>query len=379
MKHRSYLSLIVAAAFALNAHAQEQTFQRNKVLVEKHTGINCGYCGPADVYYLSYLGRHPELDGKIITMRHNSYGSQDALSIPSLHRSLSTTWGVNGWPKFLIDRCDYQNGTHYMNAGAYLEVYQVFESATYDGLNTRYKTPTYLSLSLDGCLYDPVTRQITVHASGDVTKNLPDLRFHAFLTQDDCLSYGTFDYENEVSRTCLNADLNGDPLTVNNGRYEVTLTTTLAERYGGINVNPDNMRLVVFVSTFNSSDFSDSEVHNADCVMLNELPIDSNHSCEAPTISFSDDNFVFESPTPGAVYYYDIQPYEGSVDLAKPEAAEEPAFVVTAFARAQGYGISPTTTRIFSLSELTGNAADVDGNGTITVSDLGKLINLLKK
>lgn len=379
MKLRIFLSLIVAAAFALNANAQVQTFQRNKVLVEKHTGINCQYCGPADVYYLGHLARHPELDGKIITMRHNSYRSQDALSIPLLHSSLSSTWGVNGWPKFLIDRCDYQNGEHFYNASAYLEAYQVFEASTYNGLNIRYNTPTYVSLSLDGCLYDPVTREITVHASGKVTKNLPNLRFHAFLTQDDCLSYGTFDYENESSRACLNSDINGDPLTVTNGRYDVTLKASLAQKYGGVNVVPENMRLVVFVSTFNSSDFSNSEVHNADCVMLTELPIDLYHLCEPPTIDFANGSFVLKSSTPGAVYYYDIQPYAGSIDLAHPEAAEEPAFTVTAFARAEGYGISSTTTRIFRLSELTGDAADTDGNGTISISDLTTLIQMLSK
>lgn len=377
MKTRSFLSLIVAAAFALNAHAQEQTFQRNKVLVEKHTGVLCTYCAPADVAYLEHLGRFPELDGKVITMRHNSY-RPDQLTISSLHNSLSSTWGVNGWPKFLIDRSD-ANGGHYMNADAYLEPWEIFYATDNSKIVKRLNQPTYLSLSLDGCLYDPVTRQITVHASGEATKTLPDLRFHAFLTQDDCLSYGTYDYENESSRACLNADLNGDPLTVTDGRYEVTLTGTLAERYGGIDVNPDNMRIVVFVSTFNSSDFSHSEVHNADCVMLHDLPIDSNHSCEAPIIGFSEGSFVFESPTPGAVYYYDIQPCKGSIDLAHPEAAEEPAFVVTAFARAEGYGISPTATRTFSLSELAGDAADVDGNGTITVNDLGQLIQMLKK
>lgn len=378
MKLRSYLSLIVAAAFALNANAQVQTFQRNKVLVEKHTGINCQYCGPADVAYLEHLARHPELDGKVITMRHNSYRVQDALSILSLHQSLKSTWGVNGWPKFLIDRCD-PNGDHYMNADAYLEPWEIFQSSTTSKVAKRLTQPTFLSLSLEGCLYDPATRQITVHASGEVTKSLPNLRFHAFLTQDDCISAGTFDYENESSRACLNSDINGDPLTVTNGRYDVTLKATLAERYGGVNVNPDNMRLVVFVSSFDSSDFSDSEVHNADCVMLTELPIDLNHSCEAPTISFSNGSFVLKSPTPGAVYYYDIQPYAGSIDLAHPEAAEEPAFTVTAFARAEGYGISSTTTRIFRLSELTGDAADTDGNGTISVSDLTTLIKMLSK
>lgn len=375
MKNRAYASLIFAAAFALNTSAQVQTFQRNKVLVEKHTGIRCGYCAPADAGYISHLNQHPELDGKVVTMRHNSY-SEDALSLP-FHRTLSTMWEVKGWPTFLIDRCDI-NGGRYYNAMGYHEDWQVFQSSTYNGLNRRLAQPTYLSLSLDGCLYDPVTRQITVHASGEVTKNLPDLRFHVFLTQDDCMSYDA-DYENEVSRACLNSNINGDPLTVTDGRYEVTLTSTLEERYGGINVNPDNMRLVVFVSSFNYDDFSDSEVHNADDVMLRDLPIDEDNLCEAPTISFSEGSFVFESSTPGAVYYYDIQPCEGSIELATPEASDEPAFVVTAFARAQGYGISPTTTRIFSLSELTGNAADVDGNGTITVSDLGHLIKLLKK
>lgn len=378
MKSRYFLLLLVTAALALNANAQVKTFQHNKVLVEKHTGIRCGFCAPADVAYLSHLDQHPELEGKIITMRHNSYGFSDALSIESLHRALSSMWDIHGWPTFIIDRCDV-NGEHYYNAMGYQVDWQVFLSSTYNGLNRRLGQPTYLSLSLDGCLYDPVTKKITVHAKGEVTKTLPNLRFHAFLTQNDCLPNGTFDYENEVSRTCLNENVNGDPLTVTDGQYEVLFTSTLDEKYGEIDVNPSNMRLVVFVSTFDYSDFSDSEVHNADCVMLKDLPIDTNNLCEAPTISFSNGEFVFESPTPGAVYYYEIQSCEGSIDLANSTSAEEPTFTVTAFARAEGYGISPTTTRTFRLSELTGNAADIDNNGTIAVGDLSKLIQILKK
>ena len=162
---------------ALTAQAQERTFQRNKVLVEKHNGQGCVNCPAAEKVLEHYLSTTSNADNVVI-MRHHNYPSSGNLRL-SFHTDLSSDWSTNlGWPKMQADRYSFaddksSSSSHYFEASSF---------SYYNIVDTRMQTPTYVSLSFDGSSYNPDTRKLRVTLSGEVTKKLPFLRINAFIT-----------------------------------------------------------------------------------------------------------------------------------------------------------------------------------------------------
>lgn len=344
-----------------------QTFQRNKVLVEKHTGLNCGYCPSGDAAFRGYLGRHPEHENHVIEIRHNSYGAIDFMYVPGLHSRLSSCWEVRGWPCYMVDRCD-PNGNRYTNAGGYHISWTYWNGESYDPITPRYTKPTHVSLSLDGSSYDPATRQLIVHLSGQVTQSLPDLCVNVYLAQNKISGYTSDSYQH-VTRAYLANDVDGDALTPIDGVYDVTYTTTLQDKYAGVNADPDNMEVIAFISSFNSEDFTYSEVHNADCVSLTSLPAVALPHCASPEIGLQDGTLHFTSETEGATYSHS---YSSSfVPLTGAEGYLDMAFTVTATAHAEGHASSLPTMRTFTLRDLLTQRNMTTGVGLNDVHDLG--------
>lgn len=379
----------LCCTMALTAQAQERTFQRNKVLVEKHTGQGCSACPGADNILMNHLTSRNLLENVAI-IRHYNYPSSGNLRL-GFHDSLSGIWGINAWPKLQVDRFGFvesdksDRNSHFFDASVL---------NAYNAVERRVQTPTYVSLSLDGSTYDPATKKLSVTLSGEVTKDLPYLRANVFITQSGISAYqaGQSDYiHDEVSRDYLMNDVFGEPLTVNtDGTYRVTFEKTLSDKYGTLSTVPEDMNVVVFINShFNSSadyysqDFSTCEVHNADVVALLDLPEIS--PCATPSIDYVNCAFVCTSSTPGAVCHYDVQPCmqtaaaaEGAIDY------NAPAFTVTAYAEAPGFAPSAKASRTFSLRDILGedssNVNDVNGDGRVTKGDVEALANkLLKK
>lgn len=379
----------LCCTMALTAQAQERTFHRNKVLVEKHTGTGCPACPAADNVIEKYLADTNNADNVAI-LRHHSFSS-GALNMPCSITNAGT-WHIGAWPSIMIDRYGFFGAKAECVSYSTSEPYQIRSKRT---IETRLETPTYVSLSLEGSSFDPTTKKLRLVISGEVTKTLPYLRVHAFVTQSGIVasqSGATSNYvHDDAVRDLVMGNADGDTFTPNaDGTYSVTLEKTLSDRYGPYKIVPENMKVVAFVSSYVDDsgsyfdrDYSTSEVHNADVVALLDLPTAS--PCSAPTIELKNGAFVCKSTTPGAVCQYEVKPLmqptierEGTIDL------DAPAFVVTAYANATGYTTSSKVSRTFTLRDVLGadtaDVRDVDGNGRVNKSDVDALVNkLLKK
>ena len=343
----------------LKAYADEpRSFTRNKVLVEKHTGLNCPNCPPADNAYNKFLNNHPEYKDKVVLIRHNSY-TPDRLTVQGLHSTLSNKWGISGWPTYLIDRCDPDGGL-FANPHGYHCQWGNWQSSGWDGIGKRLAKPTYVSLSLEGSAYDPATRKLTVQARGEVTKAVPDLAISVFLTQDS-IEDNTDHAYSQSSRTYLTEYIHGDKLTVKDGWYEYIKEYTVEETYGrSIAADPTKMNLVVFVSSYDNytypfqegtKDFTDSEVHNADEVRITTLPTTTGSRCDTPVIRLQNGALEMSSTTEGAAISYTLAPVPGSTASGNVECADI-AFQVTAVAKAENHAPSKVATAVFTLADV---------------------------
>lgn len=376
----------------LNAQAQ-RTFQRNKVLLEKHTGTQCKACPAADSYIETYI---TETNNKknVALLRHHSF--RGSILNTACSETNSGTWGVGAWPSMLVDRYAFFGAKTERKSYSTDDCYQLRSRQT---IETRLKTPTYVSLSLEGSSYNPTTKKLRVVVSGEVTKQLPFLRIHAYVTQDGIVAPQTGSTNNYVHdaavRFCLMKNADGDDLTLNeDSTYSMTFETTLQDNYGLITyanaaTDPKKMKVVAFVSSFvdetvsyNYRDYSTSEVHNADAIALTDLPAET--ACATPTIEYANGNFVVNCTTSDATCHYDITPCTHPTEGDGAVVLTAPAFTVTAYADAPGYGRSAKVRRTFTLREILGEQSsdvrDVDGDGRFTKSDVEALARkILKK
>lgn len=210
LKHILFIAL---CGIGLTAYAQGQTFTRNKVLVEKYTGLGCPWCPYGDTAVEGFLNRHPEHKETMVEMRHNSYSVPDILTVPGFHSAINSVWDPNGYPNYYIERCSI-NGWKSDNPRDYGIEWQQWNDTGFDPISRRLAIPTNVSLDLEGSAYDPETRELTLYAHGDVTAQLPELCINVFLVQD------LQGYAN-TSRASMTLDLNGDPLPVIDGKYKV--------------------------------------------------------------------------------------------------------------------------------------------------------------
>lgn len=349
--HNILLALLFCVG--LSAGAQGTTFTRNKVLLEKYTGINCGWCPSGDAAVSGYLQRHPEHRDVMVEMRHNAYSTPDRLTVP-MHTSLDAVWKPSGFPKYFMDRCAV-NGNRSSNVRDYEISWDSFNTASFDPVTKRLNALTNVSLSLEGSTYDPATRQLTIYAHGDVTADLQNLHINAFIVQD------LDGYEN-TSRTFMTEDLNGDPLPLFGSEYKVGFTTKLPEKYGNCATVPADMKVIVFVSSRfatdaqGNNDFTFSEVHNTEVVSITSLPSTSDmpDKCPAPTVNIICGQVVFECSEPDATFSYTIEPVEMETtsNTVSPTGEDSPAFIIKAKAATAQTFPSDEVSQRFTLADI---------------------------
>lgn len=380
-KHILFAALCCATVF--NAQAQEITFQRNKVLIEKFTGQNCPNCPTDDNIMHDYL-TSSQNEKNVAVLHHYSYRPSEMLAL-DFHFDLNSAWGITEYPSFLCDRTNHiepkesRKDLHYRAT--------VIRSQ--DIVTSRLAVPTYVNLSLEGSSYNPANRSLRLIVSGQVAKDLPYLRLNAFLTQSGIKasqSGASNDYvHNDISRAFLTSSVNGDPLTpAADGTFRTVIDYTLPERYGNIPALTDNMSIVAFVSSYVDTTSSypsyiTSEVHNADVVQLSALPALS--PCDTPSITLKGGKFVLTSTTPGAVCTYTVTP----VDITATRSSESlntatTAFIVKAHAEAEGYAPSLEASRTFTMQDILGTASndgDINGDGKVDKADVEELVKSL--
>lgn len=380
MIYKTFLATF-CCTMALNAYAQERTFHRNKVLIEKHTGTGCKACPAADIVIDNYIA-DTNSENDVAVLRHHSFRGGKLNT--SCSETISATWFIGAWPSMLVDRYGFFDEKTECKGHSTVDAYKIRNLQT---IESRMDTPTYVSLSLAGSSFDPATKKLRLVISGEVTKNLPFLRIHAFITQSGIKYYQegeTGNYiHNDAVRDCLTNNADGDVLVQNSdGTYSMMFEKTILDQYGDFKSIMENMKVVAFVSSFvdesvkyEARDYSTCEVHNADAIEILDLPKQS--PCAAPTIEYVNGAFICTSTTSGAICHYDIAPCTLPSDGQGTIVLTVPAFTVTAYADADGYARSAKVRRTFTvrdiLGEDTSDVNDVNGDGRITVDDVEAL------
>lgn len=383
-----YKTLLAAlcCTMALGVQAQERTFHRNKVLIEKHTGTGCQACPAADEVVEKYIA-DINAEEDVAILRHHNYGS--SLLNTASSSAIVGIWGAGVWPSMNVDRYGFFGDRKERTSCSTGNAYSLRSLET---IERRLDTPTYVSLAFDGSTFDPATMTLRLVLSGEVTAKLRYLRIHAFITQSgiEAIQMGAPSgyIHNDAVRDRMMVDPQGDVLELNDdGTYCVVFEKTLDPKYGPIKTVAEDMKVVAFVSSyvddtasFYDCDYSTSEVHNADVVALLDLPVVA--PCAAPTIEYVAGSLVCTSATEGAVCHYDITPLTASADNGQGALSlTAPAFTVTAYATAEGFTPSSKVSRTFSLRDVVGDDAtevrDVDGNGLINKADVDALVDKL--
>lgn len=364
-----YILFTALCGIGLTAKAQSQTFTRNKVLVEKYTGLNCPWCPNGDTAVEGFLSRHPEHQQTMVEMRHNSFSTPDRLTVRNFHSAISAVWDPEEYPQYYIDRCS-TNEWRSDNPRNYGVGWSEWNDKGFDPISRRLNILTNVSLELEGSAYDPETRELTIYAHGDVTAQLPDLCINVFLVQD------LEKYAN-TSRASMTLDLNGDPLPVYDGKYNVTYRTTLPESYGQQLVVPEDMKAIVFVASRFAideqgvRDFTYSEVHNTDIVALNSLPTTPTmpKACSTPNVTIGDGKVMFTCDTPGALYNFTVEADEMTTTdewISFEDESTSPTFVIKAYAFAGDLLPSEQVSVRFSMKDLCNTDPIVSGISTAT-------------
>lgn len=390
MKTR-YIILLAALCCTPTLQAQERMFQRNKVLIEKHTGQGCSACPAAEGILTKHLESSNNVDNVAI-LRHHTFGASSLGCTAS--NELKTVWGINAWPKLLVDRYSFLSDKSEKSS----HLFDATLLNTYNAVPTRMEQATYVNLSLEGSSYDATTRKLRVTISGEVTKkDLPYLYISAFLTQSGVKAYqnsssgydANYIHDDIVSANLMQNGIGEKLMLDADGKYHVTKELTLQTSYNGVAIDASQLKVVAFVSSYidESSygrDYSTSEVHNADVVTLAQLPEMS--PCAAPSISCVDGRFVCQSATPNSTCSYEVKAcMKDAEGLSAALDLSAPAFIVTATATASGYAASSSVSRTFTLAEVLGKATggdahDVNGDGHVNKDDVRALVNkLLKK
>lgn len=107
-------------------------------------------------------------------------------------------------------------------------------------------------------------------------------------------------------------------------------------------------------------------------------------ACATPTIDLRDGKIVFGSSTPGVVYHYTLGVKSESVQATSTVAEVTMPTVlleVSVYTTAEGYTASQTATKAFDLSALATatTPGDVNGDNTVSIVDVAKLVDILLK
>lgn len=256
-------------------------YERHLVLIEKFTGLQCYWCGSDNTILNNYL-TEKDLHSNVYELRHNSYIPADRFSL-SWHTTLKDKWEVSGHPTYLVDRTG-DNGERFVNAGGYNTRAESIRNT--DWITNRLKAPCRLSLTLDGTTFDPDTRIMKVVVSGKAQTKLPDLCVNLFIALNGAPANQSGEGMttiNGISRDYLTESVFGDKLNEHeDGTFQVEYFYQLPESIGADKLEPSNLDIVAFVTSWDNykfssdprdKDFSDSEVHNTIARCIGDLPL----------------------------------------------------------------------------------------------------------
>ena len=286
------LLLIILVAVGLQ---QAMAQAPRNVLIEEFTGAWCGYC-PMGITYIDEVSTaHPS---NVIAVADHVYNTSVDPMTNSFTVALNNAYHVNSTPQVMVDRVDWFASSTPQLIGNYLG-HNYMEDATTQRLNV--SSPVSIDITSG---YNSSTRSATVTVTANfVAAASGDMRITCLLVEDKVTGNYRYDQNNYLGSGCSNSNsscefysypctiptsLTGEvfyhknvvrynmaptfgttgviPSSVSAGQhYSKSYTYTLPAAW-----NAANMKVVAFVSYYNSGTSRGDEVLNAQQVVLGQ-------------------------------------------------------------------------------------------------------------
>ncbi len=228
------------------------------VLIEKFTGQNCGFCPGGENSIAEAMSGLEDFVARID--HHYGYG-KDIFTI-SESESIGSFFGVTSAPQCMLDRTIQEDRKDFDDANNGVKWHPGLMTA--EILKNEISKPAFVSLDVSSS-YDTGSGVLYVTVKGKSNIDLVGKRINVVLTQSGYDAYQNSGWEgylhNDFPIDFL-TDYTGDILVVaNDGTFEMNFSCEIKEAYGRVETDRGKLKLVAFVSNWNTA--FDSEVLQA--------------------------------------------------------------------------------------------------------------------
>ena len=228
------------------------------VLIEKFTGQACGFCpgGERDI-----AEAMTGLEEHVVRIDHHYGYGKDIFTMPE-SESIGSFFGVTSAPQCMLDRAIQEDRKDFDDRNSGVKWHPGL--MTTEILRNEISKPAFVSLEVSS-EYDTGSRILSVTVSGKGNVDLTGKRINVVLTQSgyDAFQESGWDgyLHNDFPIDFL-TDYAGDALEVaDDGTFEMDFSCEIKEAYGRVKTDRGKLKLVAFVSNWNTS--TDSEVLQA--------------------------------------------------------------------------------------------------------------------
>lgn len=235
--------------------ASNMTSWPRNVLIEEFTTENCGYCPDAAAGLSSFMTTYPDLASRTAVACHHSGYYDDWLTIDA---SLSYEWFYNGStyaPAFMWDRYTANGDTPVESRPSNAAGYKA-------KVESRIADPSYANIELSADFNsDKSAISVTADCERSWEFSRDPARITLFLTEDNITAKsqsgasGTFIHQHALRAV---NETWGSPLEWNADKAQYTYTFNVNKDW-----KTDDLKVIAFISEYNSEKPSDCKVENA--------------------------------------------------------------------------------------------------------------------
>lgn len=228
------------------------------ILIEKFTGQACGYCPGGEQKIAQSIAGHED---RIARIDHHYGFGKDIFSMPQ-SESIGTFFGVKSAPQCMLDRSIQEERLNFEDGNNEVKWHPGL--MTEEIIVNEIDKPAFVTLAITSD-YNTGTKELTVNVKGKGNIDMSNKKINVVLTQSGYKAYqesmGTDYYHNDFPIVFL-TDYKGDALVADgDGTFDMTFSCKIEDNYGKVKVDRDKLKLVAFVSEWDTKETS--EVYNA--------------------------------------------------------------------------------------------------------------------
>lgn len=223
------------------------------ILIEKFTGQACGFCPDGERRITEATNGYEEYIAKIA---HHTY-QKDIFTIDASN-SIAEFFNVTSAPQCMIDRTIQQDVPE--SKGPVWHPGYITE----DIVTNEISRPAFIAIGITSD-YNTGTKELTVNVKGRGSIDMNSKKINVVLTQSGYDAYqnsGWTGYLHNDFPIVFLTDYKGDALAADgDGTFDMTFSCKIEDNYGKVKVDRDKLKLVAFVSDWDTKETS--EVYNA--------------------------------------------------------------------------------------------------------------------